>query len=91
MADGGPPNNGIPPQPTNPAEPPGGRFHDQIVSHAGVRALFPLDTAVFHVVNKAFLRNPSSPDAYMYPWEFPVRLTVADLARALGNKYGMME
>ncbi|KAL8740345.1 MAG: hypothetical protein Q9184_008504 [Pyrenodesmia sp. 2 TL-2023] len=100
----GPPNNGIPPQKssflppgpptatsTNPAEPPGGRYHDQVVSHAGVRALFPLDTAVFHIVNTAFLNNPSSKHAYMYPWEFPTGLTVRDLGRALGTPAGIRE
>ncbi|KAL8927695.1 MAG: hypothetical protein Q9208_002110 [Pyrenodesmia sp. 3 TL-2023] len=101
---GGPPNDGIPPQsssflpprppaatPTNPAEPPGGRFHNQIVSHDSVRALFSLDTAVFNVVNKAFLNNPSSKHAYMYAWEFPVGLTVSDLGRALGTLGGIRE
>ena len=78
----------LPPRPTAP-EPPGGRFHGQPVEHEGVRFLFPLDTAIFHVMNRGYRKHES--DGWMQPWEFPTRLTVVDLCQALGVRKGITE
>lgn len=50
----------------------------------GVRALFPPNTAVFHVMNGDFMKG--LPSGYMQPWEFPTSCTVEELCVALGVK-----
>lgn len=97
--DHGPPNGGIPPgntpfhaahpSPSSPPSRPGGQFHGHRVEHQGVRALFPLHRAVFHVMDEAFMKSPKN--GYMEPWEFPTGLSVKDFCVALGIRGGITE
>ncbi|KAI4124327.1 MAG: hypothetical protein LQ338_004840, partial [Usnochroma carphineum] len=86
-----PSSNSLPPQSgaSSPLEPPGGHFHGYSVEVQGVRALFPLRTAVFHVMNRDFMKG--LPSGYMQPWEFPTGLTVRDFCVALGIRGGISE
>ncbi|KAL8944776.1 MAG: hypothetical protein Q9216_000198 [Gyalolechia sp. 2 TL-2023] len=65
-------------------EPPGGRFHGVFVEAENIRALFPLKTTVFYVMDDRFMKGLLG--GYMQPWEFPSGLKLSDFCQALGVK-----
>ncbi|KAL8651566.1 MAG: hypothetical protein Q9226_004648 [Calogaya cf. arnoldii] len=70
-------------------EPSGARLHGQAFEVEGVRVLFPLSQAVFHVMDEKF--TAGVPGAQLQAYLYFTGLTVADFFESLGVKRGVTE
>lgn len=77
-----------PPSPP-PKEPPGARLHGQAFEIEGVRVLFPLDHAVFHVMDEKFTGGFAG--AKIQAYVYFTGLTVREFFDSLGIKRGVTE
>ncbi|KAI4168029.1 MAG: hypothetical protein LQ343_006736 [Gyalolechia ehrenbergii] len=73
-----------PPMTSARPEPPGGRFRGVPVEAEKVRALFPLKTTVFYVMDDTFMKGLLG--GYLQPWEFSSGLKVSEFCLGLGVK-----
>ncbi|KAL8851097.1 MAG: hypothetical protein Q9221_003993 [Calogaya cf. arnoldii] len=70
-------------------EPSGARLHGQAFEVDGVRVLFPLSQAVFHVMDEKFVARV--PGAQLQAYLYFTGLTVTDFFESLGVKRGVTE
>ncbi|KAI4263980.1 MAG: hypothetical protein L6R42_000888 [Xanthoria sp. 1 TBL-2021] len=77
------------PPSTSRHEPPGARLHGQAFEVEGVRVLFPLNQAVFHIMDEKF--TAGVPGAEVQPFIYFTGLTVTEFFESLGIKRGVTE
>ncbi|KAI4275534.1 MAG: hypothetical protein LQ337_003139 [Flavoplaca oasis] len=70
-------------------EPPGARLHGQPFEIQGVRVLFPLNTAIFHIMDEKF--TAGVPGAEIQPYIYFTGLSVNEFFDSLGIKRGVTE